>query len=62
MIYTRNDLTFNFRHFERARYYVAVAITTKKFHILSIRTNSIMETVVCIVLGACLCGQFTALF
>lgn len=37
-------------------------ITTKRFHLLSIRTNSIMETVVCIALGVCLYGQYTALF
>ncbi|WP_312651892.1 metal-dependent hydrolase [Aminipila sp.] len=37
-------------------------ISTKRVHVLSIRTNSMMEAVVCIVLAACLYGQYTAIF
>lgn len=37
-------------------------ISKKRFHLLSIRTSSFMETIVCIVLGVCLCGQYKALF
>ncbi len=34
-------------------------LSEKRFHLLSIRTNSAMEAVVCMVLGSCLYGQFT---
>ncbi|QAT43069.1 metal-dependent hydrolase [Aminipila luticellarii] len=37
-------------------------LSRKRFHLLSIRTNSVMETVVCMVLGACLYGQYTKIF
>ncbi|WP_312353311.1 metal-dependent hydrolase [Aminipila sp.] len=37
-------------------------ISDKRFHILRIRTNSAMEAVVCMVLGACLYGQYTKIF
>ncbi|QHI73302.1 metal-dependent hydrolase [Aminipila terrae] len=37
-------------------------LSAKRFHILKIRTNSAMEAVVCLVLGACLYGQYSAWF
>ncbi|MBN7772784.1 metal-dependent hydrolase [Clostridium aminobutyricum] len=37
-------------------------ISNKRFHLLRIRTNSMMEMAVCVVLGACLYGKYGSFF
>lgn len=37
-------------------------ISTKRLHILGIRTNSLMEAVVCLLLGICLYEQYNTIF
>lgn len=37
-------------------------LSSKRFHLLGIRTNSMMEGIVCLLLGACLYEQYTMFF